>query len=290
MLRITKKPVPSWYQISWDAEQRAIVIGLYQDIVSEVFKGAENWRIVDSLIRNNKFRSFVSKPEEGFGFDDLGLKPIVTADDFQRFALALPAVERLTDQPCSVCHGKKIDEFFERDCLYCSGTGRERIVDWSDLKRVAFSLMIFLMRLDDTDEPTKATTQQLMTLTTGYVSDRVQPQAPLGGAYSFPLAKWISETTSLQGVVRAMKDAYSKMFLRQSVLLGFRAEAMDHGRLHLNLGMNCACLGVRSSSSQGLSKGEGHEFDSHNVDTLAQQMTLVAGLANLCDQAREELK
>ncbi len=88
-----------------------------------------------------------------------------------------------------------------------------------------------------------------------------------------------------------MKIAYGWMFGERYLRIqetSFRAQ-VDGEKGWLNVqcpGSGCGLC----PSHHGIERGRGYEFDSHNVDSPIQQLTLLAGLAALHDRARREIK
>lgn len=87
----------------------------------------------------------------------------------------------------------------------------------------------------------------------------------------------------------AMRKAYVRM-LRADYLdsLSFRA-SVENERGWLNVSCPGSACGLHPTD-HFMRDGYGFEFSSHNVDTPAQQLTLLAGLAALHDRVDQELQ
>ncbi len=87
-----------------------------------------------------------------------------------------------------------------------------------------------------------------------------------------------------------MKKCWDRLFgLKDYDKWSFRVSVGD-GFITIDCPGN-AC-GIHPDHNAGLriEKDEGYEFTCHNVDSPAQQLTLLAGLAALHDKARKEIK
>lgn len=109
------------------------------------------------------------------------------------------------------------------------------------------------------------------------------------GDFSFLLVNWlktIKETDSVLPLVRnAAMDAYSKMDGRKPDVFNeyhFRT-ILQKGRLI----MDCPGDACGVYPNEWVEEDNGYKFACHNVDSPMQQLTLLAGLAALHDEARK---
>ena len=89
--------------------------------------------------------------------------------------------------------------------------------------------------------------------------------------------------TEVSSAVEAMKTAYDQMVgihRYDRFSFGFKVK---NGALFIDCPGNAA--GIFPENYQG---ERGYELSSHNIDTAEQQITLLAGLAALCDEARKK--
>jgi len=113
----------------------------------------------------------------------------------------------------------------------------------------------------------------------------------LSGLYSIPLVKWMSEKVgrNIPEMVGAMSTAYEHMLGPGSAKYGpFRA-SVDYEGGWLNVYCPGDACGLNPDSNGLEGDGRGYEFSCHNVDSPAQQLTLLAGLAALHDRVDREL-
>ncbi|OGE82752.1 MAG: hypothetical protein A3B10_01860 [Candidatus Doudnabacteria bacterium RIFCSPLOWO2_01_FULL_44_21] len=280
---IRYESVPCWYEISWSADPLGLIIRLHKDSAEEFFSKFESWPVTGHLCKRYGFKSFQANPEQGFGFDGLGLVALQSTADFLSFLLALPQIQVLTNKPCRYCQGRKKDSF-GNNCLGCDKTGKETRFDWQSVLAAGLSLSLFLTKASIVQKKTSSSWQQLMTLETGHLKDRDMHSAPLGGECSSCLVRWISTADESCGpkIIKTMKRAYGRMLLGSDDV--FRADIRPEGRFSLSCPGDCAC--IHTDSENRFEEGIGYSFSSHNVDHLGQQLALIAGLASLCDQAR----
>ena len=94
-------------------------------------------------------------------------------------------------------------------------------------------------------------------------------------------------------MIEAMIKTWQKMFPTKKVdkydRYSFRA-SVDYENGWLNVSCPGDACGLNPANSCGGEDGRGYEFSCHNVDSPMQQLTLIAGLAALCDKAKKEIK
>ena len=89
-------------------------------------------------------------------------------------------------------------------------------------------------------------------------------------------------------MVQAMKTAHGYMLGRTESSPRFRA-SVDSSNGWLRVDCPGDACQIYPSHGDDIKEGRGYEFACHNVDTPAQQLTLLAGLAALHDRVRKEL-
>jgi len=143
---------------------------------------------------------------------------------------------------------------------------------------------------------TSAPFPQLLTVET--ITHNDMHGGSLGGMYSVPLTSWLaSKVTDLPErhvyvipeMEKAMKTAYYHMLSRGPLDdHSFSAHIAYRGGW-LNVSCPGNACGLHPSHSRSPDEGRGYEFSCHNVDSPAQQFTLLAGLAALHNRVRKEL-
>jgi len=294
---INREDMPCLYDLSWDEKVPAIIIKIHRDFIENCsvpprspmichFMGKFGFSAFDCF-RANLFR------EQLFGFDG-AFQKIGRENDFIIFEAKIPQVEKQLNEVCHECNGSKQNKDFEEEkCLYCKGTGLESIMDWKPIYAISASFTIFFelaFLKCFKNNKTLCSFPQLITVET--VTEEKQHGGSLSGTYSIPLVRFLSSfqpNSEIAEMTEAMIKVWKKMFngVDEYGKHSFWAKvAYENGWL------NVSCPGDACGlhpDSFGPNPGKGYKFSCHNVDTPMQQITLLAGLAALCDKARKEI-
>ena len=282
--------LPRWYGISWREANPAILLSIHRDFLADFPKIKPDAPEVLARVQEFGFSLFDGSSQPYFGFDQC-LTRQEGNGEFVEFVAPLPIVCKETDRPCQNCEGSGNDTLRDGKCLYCNGRGTEEEYTWRGAFAISASLNLFFRLACFPEKRTSAAAPQLLTVRLH--TARGMHGGELGGMYGIPLAEWLRSQplhTGIPEMVRAMKAAYGHMLGASRVNeyneYSFRA-AIDHQNGWLSVdcpGDACGLNPVRSPEP-----GRGYELSSHNVDTPAQQLTLLAGLAALCDRVRRDL-
>ena len=282
--------LPRWYGLSWREADPAILLSIHRDFLADFPEIRPDAPEVLARVQEFGFSSFEGNFKGGFGFDQC-LTRQEGGGEFVEFIAALPVIRRETGRKCAECDGSGRDEERGGECLYCEGSGTEHEYVWKNAFAISASLNLFCQLAYFPEKRTSAMAPQLLTVQLHTAQG--MHGGELNGMYGIPLAEWLRSQplhTGIPEMVRAMKAAYGHMLGASRVSeyneYSFRA-AIDHQNGWLNVdcpGNRCGLHPVRSPEP-----GRGYEFSSHNVDTPAQQLTLLAGLAALCDRVRKDL-
>lgn len=292
-LPITQIDSRAWYELSFDARRAGIILRVHRNFINNLeLKAKSELPFIQAFMKEFGFRQFDGDLTRDFGFERSFHLRRVCADGFNEFSIKLPRVERLSAKPCEGCDGTGKDHSrWDNRCFYCDGAGRKQEYDWRTVLAISasfsvFSSLAFSPAWGDgpEDPPDKA---QLLTLQT--ITRPGAHGGSLGGMLSIPLVMWLSRfpaNTAFRFVEGAMKIAYWRMFgQKKYTMQEFRAWLRDDfGGLLLDCPGD-AC-GLHPSDHFHSRSLRGYAFSCHNVDTAAQQLTLIAGLAALCDLAR----
>lgn len=288
MKMLTRTNIPCWYELSWLEEEALVALRISNDIAMNFTPISEDAPIVASLGEEFGFRGFTGVLTENFGFND-GLRRGDEKQGFVEFLVEMPVVRQKTKTPCGRCSGSGQKEPTNDKCFSCDGTRKEHIHVWEKAEEISASLSVLLRLLEfPPDKDTTATFPQLLTVTS---LTRKTRECGLWGTYGPALCRWLSSrgaNTEIPEMVQAMKTAHVCMLgAREHFEWDFRAYIADQrGWLNVDCpGDACGLHPVHGS----VGKREGYEFSCHNVDTVAQQLTLLAGLGALHDKARKEL-
>lgn len=295
---IIQENVPCWYELSWKEEIPAIILKVHKDFIKTAKNFSIETPIINSFMDEFKFSNFSGDLTGNFGFDNTlfngTFEYIKKNGEFADFLIRIPRIKVKIQEVCDHCQGSGKDSILEedeRECIHCGGTGIAYIYKWQPAYAISASFTVFFRLTKYPEEETSASIPQLMTVET--VTNQGMHGGSLGGEISIPLYQWLSslgEGTNLPEVTQAMKIAHEYMFgdLHPFDDHCFRAYlAGNEGGFVANCpGQACGIYG----EIWHVPKKEGFKLNCHNVDSPAQQITLLAGLAALHDRARREIK
>lgn len=317
---VERENMPCIYELSFNALVPAIAVRVHKESMAR-WPSLNGTPIVSHFLKSFGFSRF----EDGSNGSDFGFegvfKRIADEKEFVAFEVAVPAVKKRVKLVCSLCSGDGKSLFGKclkckgqgqadkmcpecggsgKDdiagvCLFCDGKGKEEHIDYQLAYAISASFTLFFeltalqMRKD---EATSCSFSQLVLVDT--ITERKQHGGSLGGTYSVPLSRWLSlfePDTEIAEMTQAMVYVWEKMFGRVDKYEGYKFYskiACKNGWLNVSCPGD-AC-GLHPADHWGPDKEMGYKFACHNVDTPAQQIALLAGLAALCDRARKEIK
>ncbi|MGD0977303.1 MAG: hypothetical protein ABR875_03355 [Minisyncoccia bacterium] len=287
---LVKDIMPCWYELSWkdDKKKPAINIRVHKDFVRQTKEIPADAPVIEEYRRKFGLGEFCTDMNKGFGFEGAFLKES-ESDEFVVWSGKLPKIRKDETRECHYCKGSGKDIFMDDICHSCDGTGHEHKIDWHDADAFSASYSIFSMLSEYPEEMTRSSAHQLMTVET-YLRQGMGGAA-ICGIYGIDLVKWLSSKVgnTLDEMIKAMMNAYGHMWeLKPFDRHDFNSwVAYEGGWLNVHCPGN-AC-GLNPSHSSGPDRGRGYQFSCHNVDSTLQQITLLAGLAALHDQARKEI-
>ncbi|MCP6718196.1 MAG: hypothetical protein KJI70_01435 [Patescibacteria group bacterium] len=290
MKNLTKETIPCWYELSWQAENLAILLKIHQDFIEESKPISQTAPIVREL-KDFNFPDFSGDFNKDLGFGGI-LEFINEKNGFNEFLIRIPPIRIETDEECVECKGSGQDD--NEECLYCDGTGRKIVHNWRTASMISASLSILTNKLCLLKKDTSSKLPQLMTVITTNGKDG--RGYSISGSFSIPFRKWLNSLGSLDEneykfsqMIQAMKTSYGQMLgLEHINKHNFSAYVIDErGLLHASCPGNACGIDPSDGYNQ---PGVGYNFDCHNISNVAQQLTLFAGLATIHDQAREEIE
>jgi hypothetical protein len=292
-MNMIRENVPCWYELSWNKEEKAIVLRVHKDVrdfIETSNFSFEKAPLIRSLKEEFKLGNFIGDFKGNMGFDE-AFKFLGEKDDFIEFLIKMPRVRNQSGKNCSRCNGSGEEEFSHHKCFACDGMGKAFVQDWQSVYVISASLTAVLALLDifGMDKKSQAYSVQLLEVRTS--TRKGDYGGWLGGTYSLALCNWLSslEKGSIKEMVEAMIIAHDCMFgLREFEACWFKA-SLDYDNGWLNVDCPGNACGLNPANSH-VEKGEGYDFGCHNTDTPIQQLTLLAGLAALHDKARNEMK
>lgn len=317
---IDSENMPCVYELSFDGSVPAIIVKAHNEFMDRWPKLLEEAPIVTDFMKQFGFSAFNDGYKGDFGFNS-AFKRMGTKDDFAVFSAPIPVVQKVAEKVCPLCGGDKkslfgrcarcmgkgkLDEVCPEclgkkedesgfNCLYCGGEGKKTYFDWKPVFAISasftlfFQLAVFKMKKQ---EAVSSRFPQLILVDT--ITQQGSHGGSLDGTYSIQLAKWLSSfesNTEISEMTEAMVRAWEKMFRKVDEYdrHDFYAKvANENGWLNVSCsGDRC---GLHPADSWGPERGRGYKFSCHNVDSPMQQLTLLAGLAALCDRAKKEIK
>lgn len=255
------------YTLSWQEKPPAIVVKIHGDF----YPVSSTAPIVESFRKEFGFENFFGDLNN-FGFDN------ALQYSKGRLIAQLPEIRQWLDEDCPYCKGTGDvwPELEERKCFVCRGTGKKLVMDWKSAYAVSASLNIFFRLFFDLAE------NQLLTVK--LITQKNANNCAIGGEFSPALCGWLDRFTgsrNLLPVTHAIKLAYRHMLGSLSDFEKYKLVARIENRW---LTIECpgdAC-GIYTEQRR-------KKFSSHNVDTPAQQLTLLSGLVALCDLVQKSL-
>ncbi len=285
MKNILHNLLPRWYGISWLKEEKAIVLNVYPSMRPLLECIRRDSPVVPHLQKEFKFARFTEGLNgRTFGFDDC--LELSSKKDALTFKALLPKVRVQTEKNCRNCKGSKRDEMLDDECLSCRGTGKEWKYDWQKPFALSVTLGLILMQLEFPEEfPENPDRRQFLTVR--LYTAKGTHGGELSGIYSIPVMRWLAiktQGTQIPEMTEAMKTAHTQMLGEPFFTDKFRASIDSSGGW-----LNVECSDCSLHPSSPFRQDRGCEFSSHNSDSPAQQLALLAGLAALHDRVDKEL-
>lgn len=288
---LTRENIPCWYELSWRKTKPAIILRVHKDFIKNTDSIRDEVPIVVSLKEEFKFASFVGNFDGNFGFDNAFIRR-GEKEEFVEFVVEIPRIKDYTGK-CKRCNGTGEDKELSMHCIHCGGEGKEYEFNWKLAYTISANFTVFSTFLRFPEKETSSSLIQLMTVQT--ITQQSSHGGSLGGDFSVPLCSWMDslrekEESDIVEMVEAMQTVYRVMFgrLKPYRKWDFRAWVAYEGGW-----LNTSCPGDACGlhpQHMGPEKGQGYQFECHNVDNPMQQLTLIASLAALHDKARKEMK
>lgn len=304
-MRLKRNDLPCWYELLFRYEASfvssitnpVILLRVHNDFVEKSQEISSDspfiWDYQEKLGFKTLFDKFHGSLKSGkdFGFNG-AFKYRGKNGEFTEFLIEIPEVKKYTGQFCERCGGSGIDKSFdfEKMCLSCHGEGKRFIYDYKNAFVVSASFTVFFQIanfFEISGEKTNSALKQLMAIETE--TNHGDYGGGIRGVYSPYFFKWLKGVSDrkLPEVKKAMIDVWKKFMNKVDDFnsYGFIVDISDKGGLILDCpGDVC---GIQPSSFCG-KENQGYEFNCHNVDSPAQQITLISGLAALYDIERRK--
>lgn len=292
-IEMRERDVPCWYEISWQKNPQSLLLKIHQDFIQNTMLIPPNAPIIKALSESSKLSGFGADFSKDIGFENVFKNKGSDERGMIVYQAEIPEVRKVTDKPCSYCHGTKYNEELDNDCLRCEKTGKEILIDWQPAYTLSASLTAITIYLQLIEKETSATFPQLLTLQT--CTDHELHGGSLNGVFGSKFSNFIKSQSSdilSQIAIPTTQSAYRKMLGKQDYVseYSFRIFKLSSGGISLDCPGDACGIHPDSDVSYDTKNNRGYEYTCHNVDTPMQQITLIAGLAALHDCARKEIK
>lgn len=248
-------------------------------------------RLNDGTLNGTGCWTFTGRIKDGGRWGFNGALTIAKTDPRLLVKIPIVPVEFLDERElCHACGGLGICEYESTSCPSCDGTRKDRRFDYSTALAISSSLGLLLHRLDSClDNKSgygRKANPQLMSIE--MLSLASADGGSLDGELSPLLCDWLASAPNLKKAIEAMAVVHRIMrpfshgYAKPD--LDFRIQFGDQGSLDIS----CPGNGCGIFSDNQDRPGAGFRFYSSNVDTMTQQMELLAALAvihDLYDQA-----
>jgi hypothetical protein len=283
---LSHESMSRWYTLSFDEKRQGILISVDREFAKSVIVPVDSPIVYynsKKLDADGLFDRFSPSMDEEFGWNG-SLKKVAEFEETVDYLFAFPRYEITTHRPCMDCSGTGKNEF-EESCHYCNGDKVEIVMDYRNVSISAISLALFFDRAHFYQGETLSKKPQLLLLNT--IVQAGLHGGSLGGKFGPEMAEYLHLLTdgSFKKLTRAMMFAHSSMVkFRAHDEFCFRYGG-DNGRIYLSCPGNACDILMEPYNFNTKSGGE---ISCHNVDSAFQQITLLVGLAKLCDLWEEQ--
>ena len=294
-MSIIKENIPCWYELSFLTEEEALSLRISEEYLRKRPLILENNMMVIGMKQQLGFEKFDNSfYGDNFGFDESFINAGIK-NGFVDLKAVLPVVRKKEDRPCGYCKGTGKNELFaDENCIICKGEGISYFYDWQKAFALSATFTLLFTYLYPQRKPIDSTTSRHQLITVCTITQKKADGGSLFGEFSKAIVSWMKSIGCEESFLNSLKmvttKAYGKMYgCKLDKIEVF--DAYDFKMMIKNgrLIMDCpgdAC-GLHPSEDYGGEKEEtGYKFSCHNVDSPMQQLTLLAGLAALHDEAR----
>ncbi len=268
---IRQEDIDAWYEISWDEQGKRLIVKIHRALEEQLDRLTPDAPIIDHFINYDKIPldPYIPPTKPNWGFGQI-LQRVDTEEPFIVWAIDIPRVMWME-----------------------SG---ERKYDWKQAYNISASLNILFLLLSiyKREEIIWESSRSQLIICRSLTTDVGQH----GGSLTVTIAKtflpWFKDSITddcKSTIEQAMRTAYYQMFQDREAgdLITDRALNMQirskTGLIHFN----CPGQACGLDPDFNCREDEGYDLEPHNVDTPAQQLTFLVGVAAMCDLARAQL-
>ncbi len=277
---LTYENIPCWYEISW--REPSLILRINKEFIINNRLDLAKSPIVEHYKKESKLPDFDDDFTKDIGFGGI-FKYLCEIDDFIEFEITIPKIKWITETKCGDCSGTGLEEHYDGKCLFCEGTGYKWIMEWKEITKISATFSVLTTWLHFCEIETSVSYPQLMTFET--LTRQGMHGGSLNGDISIPFKAYLESLGDiyLHEISTATKSAHNQMFGYKEFYESSFNSYISKGRFIIDCPGNATGLHPSDWYDE---KGKGFEFSCHNVDSPAQQLTLIVGLAVLCDMAR----
>ncbi|RJQ32286.1 hypothetical protein C4572_01545 [Candidatus Parcubacteria bacterium] len=255
---IINEKFPCWYELSWN--KGTISLKISEEYLKKKPVRLESTTIVKGMKERFGFKEFFGDfRAKNFGFEGVFINNGVKSGSVIELKAVLPMVRQKPN-------------FNYKNAYALSAT---------------FTLIFTYLFGGRKDIGATFSRFQLMTVETA--TEREMHGCGLCGQFSPQLVGWLKKIKDVEGFIYSIKKVTTKAYScmdgkRRTFDSDFNLTLRD-GRLIMGCPGNAAEIGPDLCYGEDLNHG--YNFCSHNIDHPIQQLTLLAGLAALHDEARK---
>jgi hypothetical protein len=247
-----------------------LTIAVHYSVIEKM--SAFNIERVEETIKDFAFDSFEEFRNGYFGFDN--------SFSFHKqhpWILLRTLLPSTIKTACGYCGGNP-KNFPSGCCRFCENTGLTHQINTPKATAICASLALLFKKILYQEDDTDSGCFQVMTISTSCLHESNDGFAMSGTVSPFGAATFAKSNSSQ--AEEAMRNAYQHMTANYSSDK-YRVRNED-GQFHLTCPGNACGIDPTMSFREG-----GYEFQSHNMGSPIQQLTILAGLATLCTIANE---
>ncbi|PIQ68293.1 MAG: hypothetical protein COV91_04970 [Candidatus Taylorbacteria bacterium CG11_big_fil_rev_8_21_14_0_20_46_11] len=285
--------IPAWFRLGLSSDQKALHVHISKMFIQSQKPIPSNAPIVEKAAKafpdtlSIQFSGDLSCPTFGFGAHVRNLGDHSVQKDFVSLQVSLPCIRVNTGMVCRECNGTT-----ERDgipCLFCRGTGKDRVYNWTTAFEVVTNLWMLFMYLNISPEGDILTTvPQWMTLT--LLAERGQHGSSLGGMLSKDAVEILSLITAApRERARVEAKIRSSLLIAWEFMMGrhgcdchsLRVELQETASLSLTVPGDASVVYTENGTHMD---GRGCNISCHNMDNPAQSLSCLMAIASLSDE------
>ena len=279
-----KNNLPFCYALGFDRTQKALLITFNKGFIPEMNKLLSHTHpfiqeLVSTIQKPYHFEGFIGIGTR-FGFEEQWIVSGQTQSTIT-CSFRLSPIKQQSEQNCSFCNNDG------SDCFSCGGTGKtlELVSNTylsSGLKTLYCLTTFFHTKLRKYDECNTSIQAYIPQILHIMISEK-NTVRDIDGWICKSVLPWIKQATKEERdlITLCMLEVHEYLTLDKNIPRSFSISHHET-KFGLDIPGNACGAGTYDAQKSSLWK-TGEEIGSHNVHTIAQQMTLIAGFACLSE-------